>query len=72
MKTEYMTKQLPKKHFIRIHRSYLVNAHRVFLIRARQGMVIVVPEGDSEDHTRKPEYYDTTYQYLKRAGLDIL
>ena len=53
-------------------KAYLINAYRVLLTRARQGMVIVVPEGDSEDHTRKPEYYDTTYQYLKRVGLDIL
>ena len=51
---------------------YLKNAYRVLLTRARQGMVIVVPEGDSADHTRKPEYYDTTFEYLKSLGLSVL
>ena len=31
---------------------YLLNAYRVLLTRARQGMAIVVPEGDVEDYTR--------------------
>lgn len=44
---------------------YLKNAYRVLLTRARQGMVIYVPEGDLFDETRKPEYYDKTYEYLK-------
>lgn len=51
---------------------YLVNAYRVLLTRARQGMIIVVPEGDLEDHTRKSNYYDPTYEYLKSLGLLIL
>ncbi len=51
---------------------YLKNAYRVLLTRARQGMVIVVPEGDLEDHTRKTEYYDCTYNYLKEIGFTIL
>jgi hypothetical protein len=37
---------------------YLKNAYRVLLTRARQGMVIVVPEGDPGDPTRKAEFYD--------------
>ena len=49
---------------------YLKNAYRVLLTRARQGMVIVVPEGNSEDFTRMPEYYDATYQYLKELGIE--
>ena len=57
---------------------YMLNAYRVLLTRARGGMVICVPEGNShktpsgfwEDGTRKPEYYDGTYQYLKSLGLD--
>lgn len=49
-------------------KNYLKNAYRVLLTRARQGMVIVVPSGDSEDHTRKPEFYDGTYKYLKDIG----
>jgi hypothetical protein len=51
---------------------YLKNAYRVLLTRARQGMVIVVPEGDSYDITRKADYYDSTYDYLKGIGLNIL
>ncbi len=49
---------------------YLKNAYRVLLTRARQGMVIVVPEGSQKDHTRWSEYYDETFQYLKSVGLD--
>jgi hypothetical protein len=31
-----------------------------------------VPDGDAEDHTRKSEYFDTTYNYLKEIGLEII
>lgn len=48
---------------------YLKNAYRVLLTRARQGMVIVVPEGNIEDHTRQPEFYNSTYEYFKEIGL---
>lgn len=51
---------------------YLKNAYRVLLTRARQGMVIVVPEGDDEDLTRKKEYYDGTWEYLRALGIPIL
>jgi hypothetical protein len=54
------------------NKQYLKNAYRVLLTRARQGMVIVVPDGDAEDHTRKSEYFDTTYNYLKEIGLEII
>lgn len=47
---------------------YLKNAYRVLLTRARQGMVIVVPNGDSTDPTRKGEYYDHTFAYLSEIG----
>ncbi len=47
---------------------YLKNAYRVLLTRARQGMVIVVPKGETADHTRKREYYDSTYDYLRSIG----
>jgi hypothetical protein len=53
-------------------RTYLKNAYRVLLTRARQGMVIVVPPGDSEDPTRKPEFYDETFEYLKRVRFWVL
>lgn len=48
---------------------YLKNAYRVLLTRARQGMVIFVPHGDPLDKTRLPEFYDGTFAYLKRIGL---
>ncbi len=54
------------------HKMYQLNAYRVLLTRARQGMVIVVPEGSNEDLTRKHEYYDPTYEYLKQIGLEII
>ena len=50
-------------------KKYLKNAYRVLLTRARQGLVIFVPEGDPDDETRRPEYYDGTYAYLKSLGL---
>jgi hypothetical protein len=49
-------------------KQYLKNAYRVLLTRARQGMVLVVPEGDIEDHTRNSKFYDGTYDYLKEIG----
>lgn len=50
-------------------KQYLINAYRVLLTRARQGMVIVVPEGDRKDHTRNPDFYDSTFAYLKSLGI---
>lgn len=55
-----------------IRKKYLINAYRVLLTRARQGMVIVIPEGNKEDHTRQPEFYDSTYNYLKSIGIKTL
>ena len=57
---------------------YMLNAYRVLLTRARAGMVICVPEGNShktpsgfpEDGTRLPEFYDSTFEYLKSLGLE--
>ena len=57
---------------------YMLNAYRVLLTRARSGMVICVPEGNAnqtasgfwEGQTRLPEYYDSTYQYLKSIGIE--
>ena len=51
---------------------YQTNAYRVLLTRARQGMIICVPEGNSEDQTRKPEFYDDTFEYLKQIGFDVI
>ena len=55
-----------------INREYQINAYRVLLTRARQGMIIVVPNGDHgvpPDETRKPEWYDGIYNYLKEIGI---
>ena len=59
-------------------RKYMLNAYRVLLTRARIGMVICVPEGNSnktvggfpEDATRLPEFYNGTYKYLKSIGIE--
>jgi DUF2075 family protein len=51
-------------------KAYQLNAYRVLLTRARQGMVICVPEGDPNDHTRQPEFYDGTYKYLRSLGFN--
>ncbi|MEO6104286.1 MAG: DUF2075 domain-containing protein [Pseudoxanthomonas sp.] len=50
-------------------RSYLKNAYRVLLTRARQGMVIVIPEGSEDDPTRAAGYYDGTFEYLQELGI---
>jgi hypothetical protein len=52
--------------------NYLKNTYRVLLTRARQGMVIVVPAGDTADMTRKPEFYDPTFEYLGRIGFETI
>lgn len=55
-----------------INQEYQINAYRVLLTRARQGMVIVVPKGDNgvpPDETRRPEWYDSIYEYLKDIGI---
>lgn len=53
-------------------KKYLINAYRVLLTRARQGMVIVVPEGSDDDPTRKAEYYDATFNYLRSIGITFI
>ena len=53
-------------------KTYLANAYRVLLTRARQGMVIYVPRGDAQDHTRPPAHYDAVADYLKRCGIPEL
>jgi DUF2075 family protein len=55
-----------------IRKKYLINAYRVLLTRARQGMVIVVPNGNMEDHTRQPEFYNSTFNYLKTIGFMVI
>jgi hypothetical protein len=55
-----------------ITRQYLMNTYRVLLTRARQGMVIFIPEGSEIDHTRKNNFYDATFNYLKDIGIPQL
>jgi hypothetical protein len=50
-------------------RVYLLNAYRVLLTRARQGMVIFIPEGDHDDPTRPPEFYNPIWSFFKACGL---
>lgn len=52
--------------------TYLKNAYRVLLTRARQGMVIVVPQGDAEDPTRDPAFYDPIFDYLQGLGIQSI
>ncbi|WP_422119339.1 DUF2075 domain-containing protein [Gardnerella sp. DNF00354] len=49
---------------------YLKNTYRVLLTRARQGMIIFIPKGYDEDITRKTDFYDGTYNYLKNIGIE--
>lgn len=50
-------------------RNYQINAYRVILTRARRGMIIYIPKGNAEDHTRNPKYYNDTYKYFKDLGI---
>jgi len=51
------------------NRSFLINAYRVLLTRARQGLIIFIPKGSTEDPTRPPEHYDAIYNYLTNLGI---
>lgn len=51
---------------------YLLNAYRVLMTRARQGMVIVVPDGHDDDLTRRPEYYNETFKMLESIGFEVI
>ncbi len=76
--TTKWNEQLPTTESRQELRKYMLNAYRVLLTRARSGMVICVPKGNPnktlsgfwEDSTRLPEYYDETYAYLKRLGIE--
>jgi hypothetical protein len=51
---------------------YTANSYRVLLTRAREGMVLWVPRGDSEDSTRNPAWYYETARYLVECGVQEL
>ena len=48
------------------------NAYRVLLTRSRQGMVIYIPEGNKYDTTTAPELYDSTFNYLRSIGIELI
>jgi hypothetical protein len=35
-------------------------------------MVIFVPPGDPSDPTRRPAFYDPTFEYLAATGIPVL
>ena len=51
---------------------YLKNSYRVLLTRARQGLILFIPEGDENDRTRKPKYYDGVFEFYKDMGINII
>ena len=55
-------------------KAYRANSYRVLLTRARKGMVIYVPHGDTtgDDETRKPEFYDAIFEFLKSCGCNTI
>lgn len=54
------------------NKKYLTNSYRVLLTRSRQGFIIFVPRGNSDDSTRSPMYYDSTYHLFKQIGIKEL
>jgi hypothetical protein len=55
-----------------LKKEYLLNTYRVLLTRGREGLVIFVPQGDSQDITRTPAHYDSIYAYLRCIGIPEL
>jgi len=53
-----------------VNRMYRKNAYRVLLTRSRRGMCIFIPRGDDKDYSRKRKFYDGTFDYLKRIGIE--
>jgi hypothetical protein len=53
-------------------KQFILNKYRVLMTRAREGMVFWIPEGDPNDYTRIPEYYNSNYNYLTDCGLKVL
>lgn len=49
-------------------KNYVKNSYRVLLSRAREGLILWVPRGDKNDHTRQPEQLDRIATYLTMCG----
>jgi len=47
---------------------FITNSYRVLMTRGREGLVVWVPKGSTEDHTRKPKHYDDTADFLLNCG----
>jgi DUF2075 family protein len=52
-----------------IDRAYSLNTYRVLLTRAREGAIIWIPRGDSDDDTRNPDHFNATADFLRSCGL---
>lgn len=53
-------------------RTRVLNKYRVLLTRFRKAMVIFVPRGSPDDPTRKPDDFDSVYEYLTKCGVQPL
>ncbi len=47
---------------------FIKNSYRVLLTRAREGLVIWIPTGSTDDATRNPEAFDATAAFLQKCG----
>lgn len=47
---------------------FITNSYRVLMTRGREGLIIWVPMGSSEDHTREPKLFDETAAFLVTCG----
>ncbi len=50
-------------------KQFLLNTYRVLLTRAREGIIVFVPTGDTNDETALPSFYDPIFNYLQSCGL---
>ena len=48
------------------------NKYRVLLTHARQGMILFIPGGDTDDATRPSVFYDDTFRFLQKIGIPII
>ncbi|WP_110597925.1 DNA/RNA helicase domain-containing protein [Salinicola lusitanus] len=51
---------------------FITNSYRVLMTRGREGLVVWVPQGSTEDPTRKPQQFDETANFLLSCGANRL
>ncbi len=70
----YENEDIVVEHFIADFQdgTTVLNAYQVLLTRAWQGMVIFFFEGNLNDPTRPPSYYDGTFNFLRDCGIESL